>query len=124
MSIEAVTALIAFLSLVVCILGFVINALRDDNKALWAESKNLGKQIMDFKEKVADTYATEKFVKDHASSKHELLVESLNNLGREIAEVKRDVESVEAQLRGSNELLPQLLLTLHQIQEKIKHDRV
>lgn len=124
MSIEAVTALIAFLSLVVCILGFVINALRDDNKALWGESKAARAELTAFKEKITDNYATKDFVKDHSSARHELLVESLNNLGREIAGVKRDVESVEAQLRGSNELLPQLLLTLHQIQERIKHDRV
>lgn len=115
MSVEAIVALIAFLSLVVTILGFVLHGLRQDSKTLWSEHNS-------FKEKVGDKYATKEYVQDHSNARHEVLVESLNNLGRELSEVKKDVESVEAQLRGSNELLPQLLLTLHQIQEKIRNE--
>lgn len=117
MSIEGLTALIAFLSLVVTIVGFILHGMTQNMKAIWNEHNA-------FKDKVHDTYATKEYVKDQSSAKYDLLVENINALAREVKEVKEDVESMEAQVRGINELSPQLLLTLHQIRERLEHDRV
>lgn len=115
MSIEGLTALIAFLSLVVTIVGFLLHGQNQNIKALWNEHNT-------FKDKVHDTYATKEYVKDQSTAKYDLLVENINAVSRELREVKEDVESMEAQVRGINELGPQLLLTLNNIRQELKRD--
>jgi len=85
---------------------------RTNKVATWEKLNALDKEFRDYKTLVSEKYIKKEYVDERTDHKFALIMQ-------EITTIKNDVEQIQSQVSGINEIGPQLMLTMDRINEKL-----